>query len=53
MQVKRNLEVMAADEIVRLFDWLDFKDEIGHKLVNCVDFQALVGLGVTKVSNTY
>lgn len=49
MQVHLNFKPeMSVKEIVDLFDWYDFKDEHGHRLTNCVDFQALVDCAVIK-----
>lgn len=38
----RDIKTMKRDEIMKLFEWLDFVDPQGHSLVHCQDFIDLV-----------
>jgi hypothetical protein len=38
----RDISKMNAEQIMELFIWLDFKDDIGHPLTSCIDFHELV-----------
>ncbi len=40
----RDISKMSRAEIFQLFAWYDFKDKLGHELVNCQDFAELVEL---------
>jgi len=41
---------MSEAEIMALFEWLDFKEQHGHPLTMCIDFQVLVKRAVGNVS---
>ena len=43
----RNILKMSLSEVIQLFAWYDFKDNLGHELVNCQDFIELVELAVS------
>lgn len=34
----------SKEEIIKLFQWLNFKDELGHSLTLCKDFHDLLEL---------
>lgn len=38
----RTIKTMNKEEILQLFEWLDFVDSHGHSLVQCQDFIDLV-----------
>jgi hypothetical protein len=45
---ERDLKSFSREEIYTLFNWLDFKDEIGHPLTTCQDFIDLVEIATSK-----
>jgi hypothetical protein len=45
---ERDLKSFSKEEIYTLFNWLDFKDEIGHPLTMCQDFIDLVEIATAK-----
>ena len=38
----RTIQTMNREEVMRLFEWLDFDDLQGHSLTKCQDFIDLV-----------
>lgn len=42
----RGISKMNRTEVLRLFAWYDFKDSLGHEIINCQDFIELVELAV-------
>ncbi len=46
-KVVRDISKMSREEIFRLFAWYNFKDELGHEIINCRDFIELVELAIS------
>ena len=44
---ERSIRKMSRAEILRLFAWYDFKDVLGHEIINCQDFLELVELAIS------
>lgn len=40
--VDKDVAVMSRDELLLHFEWLNFRDELGHSLTFCQDFLDLL-----------
>jgi hypothetical protein len=49
---ERNIRKMNRAEILQLFAWYDFKDALGHEIINCQDFLELVELAVSSADKS-
>lgn len=48
---RQRLNKITYDEIMSFFEWMEFREMIGHRLERCVDFQNRVIMAVRERQN--